>query len=196
MVIPINKNYKLPTNLSGYTANADTTFGENMFLFTPVRHEFLMKIDGKKHILQTLEQVKTVIYKSEAEKYSFLGVICYCGFLVDKTFSCDKRLDLNKEVKYLIRTNINCNKTTKNGKVFMFQRIKNWVSTQHLDDSVPFWCDVEEFILKEQESLIESAYVEVELVENQTNLAELKRLESLAEEKPKFNLFSFLRRFI
>ena len=214
-IVPIlnreeNLKFQVPTALEGllkestdirdsnnnYVATTTVEFGEKFYLFTPVRHEFLMKIDGKKFTFQSIAEMQKYIYNSNHNDYSFRGIIFYCGFFVEEKFECEPILDLNKEVKYLLKSDkLNCSTPSKNNKRFFTSRIRNWVNEQNLTDSMPIWCDVEGFELADLNLILEDEIPELELVSNPENVVQLEELKKVPDNN-KVTFFARIRKML
>lgn len=181
---------------NNYVASTTVEFGENFYLFTPVRHEFLMKIDGKKHTFQSIAEMQKYIYNSNHSDYSFRGIIFFCGFFVEEKFECEKTLDLNREVKYLLKSDkINCATPSKNNKRFFTSRIRKWADEQNLTDSIPIWCNVEGFELADLNIVFEDEIPELELVSNPENVVQLEELEKIPDNN-KITFFAKIRKML
>ncbi len=191
-IVPIltrleNLNFEVPIKL-------EKTLGFSIrhFLFKPVRYEYLMKVDNKKFTFDTIKQLQEFIYNSTYENYSFRGVIFYCGFFVESKFNCESILDLNREVKYILHSDtINCKKPSIENKRVFTKRIRDWNEQQHLEDSVPIWCDVDDFKLKPIEII-----GEVVCVTTKEFKEELERLNNLPQSEAKLTFFARIRKFI
>ena len=178
------------------TSFEEKVYGENTFLFTPVRHEYLMKIDGKKFTFQSISEMQKYIYNSNHSDYSFRGIIFFCGFFVEEKFECDNILDLNKEVKFILKSDkINCSTPSKNNKRFFTSRIRNWINVQNLTDSTPIWCNVEGFQLPNVNLIINDEIPELELISIPENVVQLDELNKLPENN-KPTLFERLRKLL
>lgn len=165
---------------------------ENNFEFYPVRFEYLMKIDDKKHTFETIQEMQNYIYSSNHVNYSFRGIIFYCGFFVNDKFDADRRLDLNREVKYILHSDkIGCLKATSTNKRVFMQRIREWNEKQDLEGKTVFWCEVEDFKLRPYE--LTGQIVSIVNKEMET---ELKRLENLPQEPSKVTFFAKIRKML
>jgi len=211
-IVPIlnrkeNLNFQVPIALEGLLNESETirdgidsfyylekNFDKNWFLFTPVRHEYLMKIDGRKHTFQSISEMQKYIYNSNHNDYSFRGIIFYCGFFVEEKFECEDILDLNKEVKYLLKSDkINCSAPSKNNKRFFTSRIREWVKNQNLTDSMPIWCNVEGFELADLNLILEDEIPELALVSIPENVVELEELKKVPDNN-KVTFFAKIRK--
>ena len=201
-IVPIlnrkeNFKFQVPTALEDYSTQVEeVVFDKNWFLFTPVRYEFLMKIDGKKFTFQSINEMQKYIYNSSHNDYSFRGIIFFCGFFVEEKFECDTILDLNKEVKYLLKSDkINCSTPSKNNKRFFASRIRKWVDEQKLNDSMPIWCNVEGFELADFNLILEDEIPELELVSNPENVVQLEELKKIPDNS-KATFFARIRKML
>jgi hypothetical protein len=207
---PENFKFEVPIALKGHLKQThtfynesiqdidyvDVLFIEKMFLFTPVRHEYLMKIDGKKFTFQSITEMQKYIYNSNHNDYSFKGIIFFCGFFVEDKFECEPSLDLNKEVKYLLKSDkINCSTPSKNNKRFFTSRIRCWIQSQNLTDSMPIWCDVEGFELADLNIIFEDEIPELELVSIPENVVELEELKKVPDNN-KVTFFAKIRKML
>lgn len=194
---PENLKFQVPMALEDYSTQVEeVVFDENWFLFTPVRHEYLMKIDGKKHTFQSIAEMQKYIYNSNHSDYSFRGIIFFCGFFVEEKFECESILDLNKEVKYLLKSDkINCATPSKNNKRFFTSRIRKWIDEQNLTDSMPIWCNVEGFELADFNLILEDEIPELELVSNPENVVQLEELKKIPDNN-KVTFFARIRKML
>lgn len=213
-IVPIlnrkeNLNFQVPIALEGLLNESETirdgidsfyylekNFDKNWFLFTPVRHEYLMKIDGRKHTFQSIKQMQKYIYNSNHNDYSFRGIIFYCGFFVEEKFEYDSILDLNKEVKYILKSDkISCTVPKTTNKTTFTSRIRKWIEQQNLTDSMPIWCNVEGFELADLSLILEDKIPELELVSNLENVVELEELKKVPDNN-KVTFFAKIRKML
>ena len=165
---------------------------KNNFEFYPVRFEYLMKIDDKKHTFETIQEMQNYIYSSNHVNYSFRGIIFYCGFFVNDKFDADRRLDLNREVKYILHSDkIGCLKATSTNKRVFMQRIRDWNEKQDLEGKTVLWCEVDDFKLRPFEIT-----GEIISITSKEFTEELERLKNLPQDEGKVTFFAKIRKML